>query len=283
MRLLNSSKNEFDEIEGTAYFPYFDEKITVICRGNVTAEYVETCLQYLEKVDETLMLQICKYASYFLKDKLENTSIGDAGGEEAFPYDNLLDLQQYFHFGILYIDAPPEPVAETSKVNVLNLSGGCDWWEDEGLQCLVKDGEVVYLGYFNGLNIWRSRYDEDYIGNYVLYERRDELRTKAAEKSSEEDDSWRIQRFTRYRDTVFSAAHKLECFIDEHLAPKENMEPKETSERFEASYLYQLMAEYPKLLEESVDFWYACYCLEQEQGIGELMRYICENCQSDLF
>lgn len=29
MRLLNSSKNEFDEMEGTAYFPYFDEKITV--------------------------------------------------------------------------------------------------------------------------------------------------------------------------------------------------------------------------------------------------------------
>ncbi len=28
MRLLNSSKNEFDEMEGTAYFPYFDEKIT---------------------------------------------------------------------------------------------------------------------------------------------------------------------------------------------------------------------------------------------------------------
>ncbi len=46
MRLLNSSKNEFDEMEGTAYFPYFDEKITVIpCpfgKYNIYRHYIKS-------------------------------------------------------------------------------------------------------------------------------------------------------------------------------------------------------------------------------------------------
>lgn len=284
MRLKDSFKNEFGEIEGTAFFPYFNENITVICRDGVASEYVEKCLQYLEEVDETLMFQICKYAEYFLKDKLETTSIGEIGDEEAFPYENLLDLQRYFHFGILYIDAPPEPVAETMQTHVLNLSGGCDWWEDEGLQCLVKDGEVVYLGYFNRFNIWNGCYSEAYIGNYALYEKRDELRKKAAEKRADTDtDTWRKQRFTRYRAFAFFAARKLENFVDKVLAPNENMDEKSATVCFENSYLYQLMTEYPKLLEESTDFWYECYRIEQEQDIGELVRYICENCAWEMF
>lgn len=76
MRLRNGYKNEFGDMEGTAFFPYFNKDITVICRDGVSAEYVEKCLKYLEEVDETLILQICKYAEFFLKDKLENTSIG---------------------------------------------------------------------------------------------------------------------------------------------------------------------------------------------------------------
>ncbi|MDE6927009.1 MAG: hypothetical protein K2P59_17485 [Acetatifactor sp.] len=157
MRLRNTHRNESGELEGTAFFPYFDKDITVICREGVSADYVEKCLQYLEEVEKSLILQICKYAGLFLKDTLENTSVGKLEDEEAFPYDNLSDLLQYFCFGVLYIDQPPRSIAGASEMNVLNLSGGCDWWEDEGLQCLVRNGEVIYLGYFVNANVWRVK------------------------------------------------------------------------------------------------------------------------------
>lgn len=276
-------ENEFGQVEGTAFFPYFNKEITVICREDVSSEYVEHCREYLETVDETLILQICKYAEFFLKDMVENTSIADIGDEFPWPYDNLLGLLQYFGFECLYIDSPPESIAAPFKINVLNLSGYCDWWEDEGLQCLIKDGEVVYLGYFDGMNIWNDQFysGEHYIGNYVLYERWDELRKKAAERIAQRD-PWRTERSARwYRKGLPTT--KLEHFSDDILASEENVDVKEATEILENSYLFELMNEYPKLLEESMDFWYECYRIEKEQDIGELVRYISENCEWDMF
>lgn len=50
------------------------------------------CLKYLGEVDDTLILQICKYAEFFLKDTLENTSVGEPEDGEAFSCFNPLDL-----------------------------------------------------------------------------------------------------------------------------------------------------------------------------------------------
>ncbi|MDE7478439.1 MAG: hypothetical protein K2M91_10900 [Lachnospiraceae bacterium] len=281
MLLKNRYKNEYNEIEGTAFFPFFNKDITVKCRKGVSLEYAEKCLHYLEKVDEKLILQICKYAEFYLKDTLENTSIGELyyDEKEPFPHDDLLDLLQYFQFEILYIEEPPAPFADSFEV--LNLYGGCDWQEYEGIQCLVKNGEVIFLGGYNSWSVWND-YSKDYIGNYVLYERRDELRKMAAEKT-EQENYWRYRRFARWRSKGLSAVHKLENFSDVVLASKENVDPKEATKILEDTYLFQMMNEYPKLLEESIDFWYECYCIEKEKDIGELVMYISENCQWNLF
>ena len=283
MLLKNSFKNKYGEIEGKAFFPYFNKEVTVICRKKVSAEYVEKCLQYLEKVDEALLLQICKYAEYYLKDILENTSIGELyyGENEPFPHKGLLDLLQYISFEIMYIEEPPASEVDTHEI--LNLYGGCDWQEDEGIQCLVRHGEVVFLGGYGNLSVWND-YSDDYICNYVLYEKRNELCKSAAEKKKENDTkNWRIERFTRWRNKGPAAVHKLEYFVDNIIAFRENIEALAATKQFEATYLFQMMDEYPKLLEESVDFWYKCYCIENEKDIGELVMYISENCQWDLF
>lgn len=282
MRLNNIYKNKYNQVEGVVFFPYFNKEIDVVCENGVSSEYAENCLEYLEQVDEALILKICRYAEFFLKDMLENTSVGEIGEENPFKYNTLLDLLQYFSFETLHIEALPESVADSSEINVLNLSGGCDWREDEGLQCLVKNGEVIYFGTYNAYSVWRDSYSQDYIGNYVLYERRDELRKKAA-KNVKEKDYWNIQRFVRWRDKGLEACHKLEYFADKVLAPKENVDIKEATRILENSYLYQLMNGYPKLLDESIDFWYECYCIEKEKDAGELVMYISENCEWDMF
>lgn len=281
MLLKNSYKNEFGETEGTAFFPYFHKEITVKCRKGVSSEYAEKCLKYLEEADEELILQICKYAEFYLKDTLENTSIGELYYDEGepFPHDNLLEMLQYFSFEVLYIDEPPASAEGSGKV--LNLYGGCDWEEDEGIQCLVKNKEVIFLGGFNAWSVWRD-YSRDYIGNYVLYERRDELRKMAAAERRVED-NWRTERFVRWRDKGLPAVHKLERFADVVLPSKEKVDPKEATRLLEETYLFQMMDEYPQLLEESIDFWYECYRIEKEKDIEELVTYIFENCEGDLF
>lgn len=286
MRLSSTHQNEFGETQGIALFPYFGTEITVICRKGVSPEYTEKCLKYLEEVDEELILQICKYAEFFLKDTLENTSVGDLEDGEAFPYDNLLDLLQYFRFDTLYIDKPPQDIAESPEVHVLNLSGGCEWREDDGIQCLVKDGEVLYLGDFYVLNIWQNNYSENYYGNYVLYESLCERRKKWPKLTAEDVKGIEIGRTQRFFDHWNTRnprmTHKLKTFADA-LALKENLDFKGAIEALEDSYLYQLMNEYPQLLEESIDFWYECFCIEKEKDPGALMQYICENIEWDMF
>ena len=280
MLLKNSCRNEYGEIEGTAFFPYFHKDINVVCRKGTSIEYTEKCLEYLQKADERLILQICKYAEYYLKDVVQTTSIGELYyyDEEPFPHDKLLELLQYFSFEILYIEEPPEAAYDSSEV--LNLYGGCDWEEDHGIQCLVRNGKVIFLGGYNNLSIWED-YDEEYFFNYVFYEKRDEFWKMAANKAAE--DNWQIKRFVRWRSKGLLAAHKLENFTDTILVSKENVTPKEATKIFENTYFFQLMHEYPKLLEESMDFWLECYCIEKEEDIGELVRFICENCEWNMF
>ena len=279
MLLKNSHKNEFNQIEGTTFFPYFNKEITVIYEEGISPEYVKKCLKYLETVDETLIIQICKYAEFFLKDKLKNTSIGEV---YSFPYNNLLDLLQYFSFETMFIEDPPESISDSYEINVLNLSGGCDWWEDEGLQCLIKNGEVTYLGYYDDRSVWHD-HSEDHFGNYAVYERWDELSKKAAESHKlTEMDIWRGNRLAHWRAKNLPII-KLERFVDNIVSVRENVDIKGATEIFENSYLFELMTEYPKLLEESSDLWYECYCIEKENGVGELVRYISENCEWNLF
>lgn len=284
MRLHDTFINEFGQTEGTAFFPYLDNDITVICQKGVSPEYAEKCLGYLEEMDDALMLQICRYAELFLKDTLENTSVGELGDEEAFPYDDLPGLLQYISFETLYIEEPPESMEDAPEIKVLNLTGGCDWWEDEGLQCLMRDGEVIYLGYFADLSVWGD-YSEMYIGNYVLYEsyRKRLLEYKRNMVVKTDDGQTRAQKFSdHWNEEGFPFRHKIIDFVN-RIAAKEGISFGEADLILVDTYFYQLMDEYPQILEESLDFWYQCYCVEKETDAGELMRYLCENCEWDLF
>lgn len=284
MHLRNRFINEFGQVEGTVFFPYLKKDVTVICRKGVSPEYTEKCLEYLEEVDDALMLQICKYAELFLKDKLENTSVGELSDEGAFPYDAPLDLLQYVSFETLYVEEPPASMKGAFETKVLNLTGAVEWWEDEGLQCLVRDGEVVYLGYFEDLSVWGD-YSERYIGNYVLYEsyRARLLEHKKNMTLKTGNGQTRAQGFYDYWDAKEPPiAHKVTELI-RHISAEEGISVGEAVIALEDTQFYQLMKEHPQLLDEDTGFWYECYCMERETDAGEMMRYLCENCEWDLF
>ena len=52
-------------------------------------------------------------------------------------------------------------------MKVLNLSGCCAWDEENGIQWLVIDGKVIYVGTWDDLSLWNSDLNNP-ITNYVL-------------------------------------------------------------------------------------------------------------------
>ena len=135
--LQQAGPDEFGRVTGSAVFPYFNREIEVICHEGVTPEYAAKSLQWLAAVDEGQMREICQYAWYYLQDQLEATSVGELLDEGVEHIQDPLEVLRYMEFGALDIHPPQDP-----DVPVLNLSGGCAWREDEGLQCLLRGGRV---------------------------------------------------------------------------------------------------------------------------------------------
>ncbi len=115
--LINAGIDESGRVTGYAEFPYFHKQIEAAC-------------------DEALVSEICQYALYYLQDELESASKGELPGQDIQHIQEPLEVPRYMKFDSLDIKIPKEP-----KIPVLNLSGGCDWQEDEGLHCLKKMAE----------------------------------------------------------------------------------------------------------------------------------------------
>ena len=269
--LIGAGEDEFGNMCGFAPFPYFQRNIEVTCEDGVTPEYAAKSLQWLAQVDEALIREICQYACYYLQDTLERTSVGELLDEEIQHIQDPMEILRYMDLGMLHISEPLDP-----GIPVLNLSGGCDWREDEGLQCLIREGRTVYLGSWSDLDIWRSPClgEENYLFNYVYYPRRDELRARTAERLAEHP-----VKVIPHLEIPMSSP--LRHFIEGPFARLEGCSEEEAWARIENTLLFEFLQEYPRLMEESDLFRHRCFCMERDQGPGEMAQYLAERC--DIF
>ncbi len=269
--LIGAGEDEFGNMCGFAPFPYFQRNIEVTCEDGVTPEYAAKSLQWLAQVDEALIREICQYACYYLQDTLERTSVGELLDEEIQHIQDPMEILRYMDLGMLHISEPLDP-----GIPVLNLSGGCDWREDECLQCLIREGRTVYLGSWSDLDIWRSPClgEENYLFNYIYYPRRDELRARAAERLAEHP-----VKVIPHLEIPMSSP--LRHFIEGPFARLEGCSEEEAWARIENTLLFEFLQEYPRLMEESDLFRHRCFCMERDQGPGEMAQYLAEHC--DIF
>ena len=269
--LIGAGEDEFGNMCGFAPFPYFQRNIEVTCEDGVTPEYAAKSLQWLAQVDEALIREICQYACYYLQDTLECTSVGELLDEEIQHIQDPMEILRYMDLGMLHISEPLDP-----GIPVLNLSGGCDWREDECLQCLIREGRTVYLGSWSDLDIWRSPClgEENYLFNYIYYPRRDELRTRTAERLAEHP-----VKVIPHLEIPMSSP--LRHFIEGPFARLEGCSEEEAWARIENTLLFEFLQEYPRLMEESDLFRHRCFCMERDQGPGEMAQYLAEHC--DIF
>ena len=264
--LRDAQRDKFGNMVGKALFPYFQTDIEVACEPEVTPEYASRSLAWLGELGGERMKEICRYASFYLQDQLECTSVGELLDEGVQDLKGPLDILEYMGFHTLDIENPEDP-----ELPVLNLGGWCDWQEDEGLQCLIKDWKVLYLGTWNDCSVWQSHYlnDDQYLSNYVLYERRAELQAKAAERLK----SSPPEPFPHLEIPMSSPIRK---FVEFKLALTEQCSSKEAWTRLENTLLFEFMRDYPKLAEESFDFLYRCFCIERDEGGADMAGFLAE-------
>lgn len=164
MDLINNlHENEFGELEGEVYFNYFNKTIKVEIEEGVQESYVHKQIEYLNSIKDNIIFDICKFSFIFCKEEMK------AYPDKNYPKGLISinkeeDIWNYMSVEKIRIELCEE---EDEDINVLNLSGYCDWDEENGIQWIIKDGIVVYVGKWDDLSIWYSNMDSA-ITNYVL-------------------------------------------------------------------------------------------------------------------
>jgi hypothetical protein len=163
--IKNLKENEFGEMEGEVYFNAINQNITVLFEKEVPMDYVEKQVEYLQAIDEKVIQKMCYYANLFKKEEMEDYPDKDYP-EGMDKINNPLELLDYFAIMELHIEMYANE--SVKEVRVLNLSGSCDWDEENGIQWLIKEDEVVYAGAYDDLSVWHSSYERNTLFNYAL-------------------------------------------------------------------------------------------------------------------
>ena len=148
-------------IEGRAYCRLCDKEIEVDLYDDVPIEYAEKCVEAMNAMPEELVDDICRAAKRYCLEFLD--AVGGAELNDikpTVPVDEntpVREMLKCFEVGTLIVSAPQDP-ARTGY----QLSGNCDWEEEHGIEIVILDDKLVYLGEFTGESPWEDHAEESW-------------------------------------------------------------------------------------------------------------------------
>ncbi|WP_172254313.1 DUF6985 domain-containing protein [Saccharibacillus deserti] len=157
--LLQKVVEDENGIRGEIHVPLFGKFTAIEGEPGVTPDYLEKCAESLLGLSEEAVEAICRYTFEFCRDAA-------AGSPDAAYSEQLAEIAEprgilgAFELSEVRISEPEDP-----KVPALDLLCSCPWDEENGMQILILDGTVVYVGVYDGLNAWQDNLEE--WGNYA--------------------------------------------------------------------------------------------------------------------
>lgn len=159
MKVIEDLSKEEHGMSGTVRSKLADKNLEVWIEEDVSIEYVNLCAKSLSSIDDNLIEDICKAAISYSEDFCEMV------GQEPPKIEKMRDILQYVEFGSMLVDEP-----EDKSVPVVHLTGGCEWEPEHGIEVIIRNGELIYLGAYNGAWAWGEleHYEEDYNYAFVV-------------------------------------------------------------------------------------------------------------------
>ena len=123
-------------------------------------EYVQNSIRYLNNNLPQIRALLAPSILKFCKRQMADDPYVDCpDGMERIALSSVWD---FVAIEELHIDFCEPNVRE---IKVLNLYRSCNWEFDDGLQWLIRNGEVLYSGPWNHYHVWQSAEQLD-CGNY---------------------------------------------------------------------------------------------------------------------
>lgn len=153
--LRNVSSEGFWPLQGEAFFTLFDRYVAFAVEDASDIEYVEKCVEYFNALDSGIIDKLCLASIRYCNDFLEMV------GEDSRQFNSPRDVLSLVSPGTLII-----PNEENSGTPVAHLELNCDWEPEHGMEWIIRDRAVLYVGAFNGSDPW-GEYLEKVSYNYA--------------------------------------------------------------------------------------------------------------------
>ena len=156
-------------IEGKVYCRLWDTEIDVDLYDDVPLDYVEKCAEAMNAMPDELVDAICRAAKKYCLEFLD--AVGGAaenGIDLTVPVDENTpprEMLKCFAAGSLIVDLPEDP----ERIGY-QLSGNCDWEEEHGIEVVILDDRLVYLGEYTGESPWTDHSEESWNAAAHIYE-----------------------------------------------------------------------------------------------------------------
>lgn len=134
---------KYDWHTGRAYFALFDTEINVYIHDGVDIEYAEACVKHVNNLNVAVKIKLIERLNQYY-----NFAKEEYGDVEDIPFDDI--LKHVYPLNIS-IEKPEEPVIAYS------IECGCDWEEEHGVEIIIKDDDVLFVGEFAGLGPWADK------------------------------------------------------------------------------------------------------------------------------
>ncbi len=153
LRKIQYHKEDWD---AEFYAPLFGQYMNVYVRDlEISTEAVEKVVQTFNHLDKDILAKLFQFSWDYCK------SFCDYVGDQECPsIQQPEDILQYIEPVDLTIEIDPERT-ET----IIRIELNCDWEVEHGLEWLIRDQQILYVGSFDGVN---SLENESYYQNYSL-------------------------------------------------------------------------------------------------------------------
>ncbi len=152
-------------IEGTVKSGLFGHEMRVLIDRSASVEYAEKCVQAMNSLPEETIDTICEAAKKYCLWIVEE--IGSSWDDEWYNmkvpiYEDTpaREILKNVFLDELIVEKP-----EDSSIGYC-LGEGCGWEPEHGIEIVIKDNKVLYVGAFGGYSPW-SDFPEDAEYNFV--------------------------------------------------------------------------------------------------------------------
>ena len=132
----------------------FSKPIKICSYSEVGRPYIEKCLNHFENLSDERWKELKYYIEKYAKD-MEYDIKGN-------------DVLKNIKFQNIQIKYPRVFSSGMDLISTYSIECSCKWEIEHGLEIVIKDDKIVYVGAFIDVGLWRSEdYYKSLFGNYV--------------------------------------------------------------------------------------------------------------------